>query len=75
MVISNQVLDGQGFKVNIMYQPNLEEVIANLVKETLNESQVRDIVGAPSIEESESCACGDKLEECKDSYEHMTHGV
>ena len=75
MVISNQVLDGQGFKENIMYQPNLEEVIANLVKETLTESQVRDIVGAPSIEESETCTCGDKLEECKDSYEHMTHGV
>jgi len=54
---------------------NLEEVIAKLVGVTLNESQVRDIVGAPTIEESEICACGDKLEECKDSYVHMTSGV
>lgn len=58
-----------------MYEPNLEEVIAKLVGVTLSEDQVRSIVGAPSIEESETCACGDKLEECKDSYDHMTHGV
>ena len=58
-----------------MYGPNLEEVIAKLVGVTLSEDHVRSIVGAPSIEESETCACGDKLEECKDSYEHMTHGV
>lgn len=54
---------------------NLEEVIKSLVEETLTEDQVRSIVGAPSIEESETCECGKKLEECKDSYEHMTHGV
>ena len=58
-----------------MYEPNLEEVIATLVGVTLAEDQVRSIVGAPSIEESETCACGDKLEECKDSYVHMTSGV
>jgi hypothetical protein len=42
---------------------------------TLSEDHVRSIVGAPSIEESETCSCGDKLEECKDSYVHMTSGV
>lgn len=54
---------------------NLEEVINNLVKETLTEDQVRDIVGAPTLEESIMCACGDKLKECEDSYVHMTSGV
>ena len=54
---------------------NLEEVIKNLVKETLTEDQVRDIVGAPTLEESIMCACGDKLKECEDSYVHMTSGV
>ena len=58
-----------------MENMNLEQVIASLVGVTLAEDQVRSIVGAPSIEESETCACGDKLKECKDSYEHMTHGV
>ena len=71
----NHQSDGQEFKEKIMYEPNLEEVIAKLVGVTLSEDHVRSIVGAPSIEESETCACGDKLEECKDSYEHMTHGV
>lgn len=60
------------FKENIM---NLEEVIKSLVNVTLSEDKVRDIVGAPSIEESETCECGKKLDQCKDSYEHMTHGV
>ena len=53
-----------------MYEPNLEEVIASLIGVTLAEDEVRSIVGAPSIEESKTCACGDKLKECKDSYEH-----
>lgn len=54
---------------------NLEEVIKSLVNVTLTEDKVRDIVGAPSIEESETCECGKKLDQCKNSYEHMTHGV
>jgi hypothetical protein len=54
---------------------NLEEVIKSLVEETLTEDQVRSIVGAPSVEESELCACGKKLDNCEESYEHMTHGV
>lgn len=54
---------------------DLEEIIKNLVAETLTEERVRDIVGAPTLEESITCVCGDRLNECKDSYEHMTHGV
>jgi len=54
---------------------NLEQIIKSLIKETLTEEQVRDIVGAPSLEESITCVCGDRLNECKESYQHMTHGV
>jgi hypothetical protein len=54
---------------------NLEEVIANLVGVTLDESQVRDIVGAPTLEEDAHCMCGKKINECEDSYVHMTSGV
>ena len=39
------------------------------------EAQIRDMVGAPTIEEEETCICGDPLETCPDSYEHMTHGA
>jgi hypothetical protein len=60
------------FKENIM---NLEQIIKSLIKETLTEEQVRDIVGAPSLEESITCVCGNRLNECKESYQHMTHGV
>jgi|TARA_R110002167_G_scaffold163971_3_gene360855 hypothetical protein len=67
-----QKSDGQEFKENIM---SLEEIIKNLVTETLSESQVRDIVGAPTLEESITCVCGNKLNECNESYEHMTQGV
>tara|TARA_R110002074_G_scaffold56501_2_gene139400 strand:+ start:203 stop:370 length:168 start_codon:yes stop_codon:yes gene_type:complete len=54
---------------------NLEQIIKSLIKETLTEEQVRDIVGAPTLEESITCVCGDRLDECEDSYDHMTHGV
>lgn len=54
---------------------NLEQVIAELVNETLSEDQVRSIVGAPSIEEDKLCSCGKELDACNESYEHMTHGV
>ena len=39
------------------------------------EAQIRAIVGAPSLEENELCCCGDKIDDCADSYSHMTHGV
>ena len=54
---------------------SLEDIIKNLVKETLTEDVVRNIVGAPTLEESITCVCGEKLDECKDSYDHMTSGV
>jgi len=44
-------------------------------KQKYTEAQIRDMVGAPSREEDELCACGDKVNECSESYEHMTHGV
>ena len=72
IVTSQSQFVGQEFKENIM---DLEEIIKNLVAETLTEERVRDIVGAPTLEESITCVCGDRLNECKDSYEHMTHGV
>lgn len=54
---------------------SLEDIIKNLAKETLTEDVVRNIVGAPTLEESITCVCGEKLDECKDSYDHMTSGV
>lgn len=38
------------------------------------EDQIRSIVGAPSIAEDEMCMCGILVNDCPDSYEHMTHG-
>jgi len=43
--------------------------------EALSEGQIRSLMGAPTIEESETCMCGLKLDKCPDSYGHMTHGV
>ena len=62
---------GLEFKENIM---NLEQIIKSLIKETLTEEQVRDIVGAPTLEESITCVCGERLDECEESYEHMSSG-
>tara|TARA_A200000113_G_scaffold223081_1_gene237930 strand:- start:2632 stop:2964 length:333 start_codon:yes stop_codon:yes gene_type:complete len=38
------------------------------------EAQIRDMVGAPTIEEEETCICGEPLEDCPEGYEHMTMG-
>lgn len=43
-------------------------------EQTLSESQVRAMVGAPDIEEESKCICGKDLEECEDAYSHMTQG-
>ena len=32
--------------------------------EELSESQIRDIVGAPSIEDEDACLCGKQINEC-----------
>lgn len=44
-------------------------------EQTLTEDQVRAMVGAPTREEEEYCICGDKIDECKDAYVHMSSGV
>lgn len=44
-------------------------------EQTLTEDQIRSMVGAPSREEEEYCICGDKIDECKDAYVHMSSGV
>jgi hypothetical protein len=40
-----------------------------------SEDQIRSIVGAPSIEEDKFCMCGEAIDNCPDSYSHMTQGV
>jgi hypothetical protein len=44
-------------------------------KQRYTESQIRDMVGAPSIDEDQICGCGDNINTCPEAYEHMTHGV
>jgi hypothetical protein len=38
------------------------------------ESQIRDMVGAPSIEELDECLCGKNINECDEAYVHVTSG-
>jgi len=39
------------------------------------ESQIRDMVGAPTIEESQHCICGEPLDSSHQScYDHMANG-
>jgi len=39
------------------------------------EDQIRDLVGAPSVEESKHCVCGKSLDEFDpDCYTHMAKG-
>ena len=44
-------------------------------EQKFTEEQIRAMVGAPTIEESETCLCGEPLDKCPDSYVHMTSGV
>ena len=44
-------------------------------KQRYTESQIRDMVGAPSIEEESTCMCGELINDCEDAYTHITHGV
>ena len=39
------------------------------------EEQIRSLVGAPTLEEEQTCACGEQITECDEAYEHMTSGV
>lgn len=52
----------------------MKELNSLSIRKPLTEDQVRDIVGAPTIEEEKFCICGEELSECKDSYVHMTSG-
>ena len=52
----------------------LAELSKLTIRKPLSEAQVRDIVGAPTREEEEYCICGERIEECKDGYVHMTSG-
>ena len=46
-----------------------------LAEQSFSEEQVRSIVGAPSIEESEHCICGERLDSSHMAcYEHMSSG-
>lgn len=38
------------------------------------EAQIRDLVGAPSIEEEDECLCGNKIKDCDEAYVHITSG-
>lgn len=44
-------------------------------EQKFTEEQIRAMVGAPTIEESETCLCGEPLNECPHAYVHMTSGV
>ena len=52
----------------------LAELSKLTIRKPLSESQVRDMVGAPSPEEEETCMCGEHIDQCPDAYDHMTHG-
>ena len=43
-------------------------------KEVLSESQIRDIVGAQSIEYEDETLCGKQINECDEAYAHITSG-
>ena len=45
------------------------------LKEDATEAEIRAAVGAPSIEEEDTCMCGEPIDTCDDAYSHMTHGV
>ena len=45
-------------------------------KQKFTESDIRDMVGAPTREEEENelCMCGEPLDTCPDAYSHVTMG-
>ena len=52
----------------------MKELNSLSIRKPLPEAIVRDIVGAPTVEEEEHCVCGKRIEECDDAYDHMTNG-
>ena len=44
------------------------------LSEDATEAQIRDAVGAPSLEDEDECLCGKKNENCDEAYVHITSG-
>lgn len=63
-------------KEAIIDNASLDQIIATAYEagHVFSEAQIRDLVGAPTEQESEYCMCGEVLNKCTDAYEHMTHG-
>ena len=52
----------------------LAELSKLTIRKPLPEAEVRNIVGAPTHEEEEHGVCGERIEDCKDAYDHMSNG-
>lgn len=65
-------------KVNFNLPDDIAEDYANMrfenEGEALSEAQWRSLMGAPSIEEENTCLCGEPVDECPDAYVHVTSG-
>ena len=65
-------------KVNFNLPDDIAEDYANMRFENeggaLSEAQWRSLMGAPSIEEENTCLCGEPIDECPDAYVHVTSG-
>ena len=63
---------------SIMMDPKTFKLLAEQSirdgEQRYTEAQIRDMVGAPSIEEENTCLCGEPLDECSEAYVHMTSG-
>ena len=60
----------------ILQEKSLDQIVADAYEagHVFSEAEIRDLVGAPTVLESEYCVCGELLNICKHAYEHMTHG-
>jgi len=65
-------------KVNFKLSDSQAEEYANMRFENeggaLTEAQMRSLMGAPTIEEENTCLCGEPLDECPEAYVHVTSG-
>jgi len=57
-----------------MYYKLLAEQSIRDGEQRYTEDQIRAMVGAPSTDEMETCLCGEPIDECPDSYAHVTSG-
>jgi len=69
---------GVEMSIRVKFNPEqtLEQTIATAYEagHVFSESEIRDLVGAPTREEEDYCICGELIEQCKDGYVHMTSG-